>query len=275
MLNEQELKDKELCLKAKELDLKSEELALQRRKNIWWSGPLALAVIGGLIAWFAEMGAEIYKASEARNAKTLETALELVKAAAASTDVERTRTNIRFIIDLELAPPDLAGKLRAYLAKPDATLPSGIGAVGLSGALAGLSISSASGGETSRTPPSSQPASLGETGWFYLGKSDDKETNWVESSAIGTFEMVPSDQTGRGIPVSVGQKIEMPLVGKIVRTLSPKYLRDGGIPGQRVQSPVMRTLNPGTVLKIKSIDDQGRDNQLPVLWAEVEVQNQK
>ena len=271
MTTDQELKKTEFVLKEKELMLKAEELASGKHKPLWWSGPLGLAVIGGLLAWGTNMFVEPYKASEARDAKTLEAALDIIKAAAASNNIEHTRINLQFIIDVELAPVDLRQRLKAYLNRPDAPLPSGIGTAGPTAASVGAGNATAS--DAARTPPPSQPASTGETGWFYLGKTNAEGTKWVASSAIGTFELVSAGVQNSAI--SVDQTVDTSLVGKTVRTLSPKYLRDGGVPGLRVQSPVKRTLNPGTFLKIKSIDNIGRDGGLPVLWAEVEVQGRQ
>lgn len=268
MPSDSELKKRELDLKEQELALKTDELVVERRKIIWWSGPLALAVVGGLIAWATSMGVEAYKAGQEAEAKMLQAALDMVKAAAAPENIEKSRTNLRFIIDVEIGPKDLRDRLAKYLNKPDATLPSELGGAGFLGTSVARTGTSPS---VPILPPApAQDASSGETGWFYLGKTDEKEAKWSTSSAIGTFAIGPAG--GQVQPVAVDGSIPSPLVGKTLQTLAPKYLRDGGVPGQRVQSPVKRTLNPGTVLLIVSIDNVGRDGGLPVLWAEVKVQ---
>ena len=69
MPSDSELKKRELDLKEQELAIKTDELAVERRKIMWWSGPLALAVVGGLIAWGTSMAVEVYKAGQRRMRK--------------------------------------------------------------------------------------------------------------------------------------------------------------------------------------------------------------
>lgn len=264
-LSAEEIKQQELSLRAEELKVAAEKLRIETRKSIVWSAPLILAVIGGLLGWAANMGVEFYKANASKDAKLLETALDLIKASHVPGDVEKTRANLQFIIHIKLGPDDLRENLDRYLNRPDAPIPSLNGSLSPAIPLAPSLNSPIQ--NTFGKAPSSEPARKGETGWFYLGREADG--NWITSSAVGTFAFVDNGNTGS---ISVGQKVGS-LEGKTLKTLSPKYLRAGGSPGQRVRSPVMRTLAPGTVLQIISVDNAGKDpdDGRTVLWAEVRV----
>lgn len=265
-LSDSALKERELQLKTRELELKAEEIAQGRRMAIWVSAPIAVAVVGGLITWIGSLYVEQYKARQAREATEFQAALDIVKAAAAPEKIEKSRTNLRFIIEVEIGPQHLRDKLKAYLDKPDAPLPSEVGVAGA------LQARMPAGSDAPSAPPSSSSVPSGDEGWFYLGKVDSTKTKWVNSSALRTFGIVPDNGGNDVQPVEVGTPYA-DLNGKTIRTLATKYLRDGGVPGKRVQSPVKRTLSSGTTLKIVEIDDVGEDAGEPVLWAKVKVQS--
>jgi hypothetical protein len=298
MLTEHELQVKELALKTQELDLKNRELELGKKKpNIFFS-PLLLTMIVAILGIFGNLGLEAYKAGQAREAKSFDTALELIKAAAASGHVEQVRTNLKFIIDVELAPDSLRSKLNTYLSRPDAPLPGAIGQPT-------LADNSPTGGVSPRViaavvqqaqqqqaeqravpmvpvvpapPPTTAspapPPSLAAapppprapivltTGWIYLGKTTPDDTRWEKSSADGSL---------RFPDLPAGAKISAELIGKTIETTSSKFLREGGPPGRKVQSAIKETLRPGSKMRVKSIDNIGRDEGMPVVWAEVEV----
>lgn len=271
---DQNLEAKELEIRERELDLRVKQLAQEKQKTIWWSAPLIIAVIGGVLGLAANCATEYVKAQHAREEHMLQAALDLVKQARApGNGVEQTRSFIQFVIDIELGPADLRKKLQDHLNK-DRPLPTAPPS-------AGVEATNTQPSSASRQLPSSdQPAKQDETGWFYLGKTDKNIQKWVTSSAIGTFEILPLDgksdcpdvpATVKGTPVSVDEPVAEPWEGKVIRSLGWKYLREGGQPGERVRSRVKRTMEPGTVLKVLSLDSAGRDEGLPVLWAEVKV----
>lgn len=290
MVTPQGLALRELAIREQELELKRQQLSHERRKTIWLSAPLTLAVVGGIFALSADYviedvksrhmrGIEALKAQQNQEAHMLAAALDLVKQAAApGAEVEHTRRFLQFVLDVEIGPLELRNRLQAYLNKPDAQLPPALPTVAASTPMV-ISVGQPS---ATRALPSNQPAGSGETGWFYLGKSDVDIKRWVGSSAVGTFEILPNDgrtdcpkdvtAATKGRTVAEGDSIEASkLIGKTIRTLGSKYLRGAGAPGERVRSPVARTMPPGTILRITALDDKGRDDRLPVLWAEVEV----
>lgn len=296
MLTEHELQVKELALKTQELDLKNRALELDKKQPSIFLSPLLLTMIVAIIGIFGNLALEAYKAGQAREGKSFDTALELIKAAAASGHVEQVRTNLKFIIDVELAPESLRKKLTIYLSHPDAPLP---GAIGQPTAF----DNSPNGGVSPRVvavvqqealaqqrpmpivpapPPaptngvpntSGQPApppvaaappppAVLATGWIYLGKTSPDEMKWVQSSADGSLR-IPE--------LRANARISDQLIGKTIEITSSKYMREGGPPGRKVQSAVKDTLKPGAKVRVKSIDNIGRDDGSPVLWAEVEV----
>jgi len=134
---------------------------------------------------------------------------------------------------------------------------------------------SATPGDTARaaTPntcvaASVNPAAAG--GWIFLGWTETTQDHWVDSPS-GTKSLSFDGATPNpDKSVDLGK-----LGGQCLRTLSVKYLRDEGGPGQKAQAAVKRTLRPGTHLRIVEVDAAGVDehtnNRYPVIWAKVEV----
>jgi hypothetical protein len=113
-----------------------------------------------------------------------------------------------------------------------------------------------------------------ETGWIYLGRTtaDDKSA-WDTTNS--TFDSLRYDQAKFHSSGTIAPGFPSQLKGECLTTKAPKYLRDQGQPGQRVQSAVRRVLPNGARLRIIEVDDTGTDIEngvtRPVVWARVEV----
>jgi hypothetical protein len=112
------------------------------------------------------------------------------------------------------------------------------------------------------------PAAAG--GWIFLGWTETSQDHWVDSPS-GTKSL-----SFDGAPRNPDKSVDLgKLSGQCLRTLSVKYLRDEGAPGQKAQAAVKRTLRPGTHLRIVEVDSAGVDDhtnsRYPVIWAKVEV----
>ncbi|CAN5553092.1 hypothetical protein BH10PSE6_BH10PSE6_55520 [soil metagenome] len=273
MLTSEELKSPELKLKAQELAIQADQLELEKRKAIFLGVPVLVAIAAGLWSWHTSLTVEKYKADQAKEARYLDAALDLAKAAASSSSVEISRANLRFILAIEVGPEDFRNKLTKYLNTPDAVLPTELSSRNGVAVVAHAAAPAVRSSDTGAIPTANQPGTSGETGWFYLGKTDGAKAKWTESSAISTFAFLKDcTDEGSASAVAKDERVELTkLQQKCLRTTATKYLRDGGVPGQRVLSAVKRTMKSGTTLKILKIDDLGSDEGLPVIWAQVEV----
>lgn len=274
MPTDEELKRQDLEIKARVLALQADQLRLEKLKAIFLGVPVLVAIAAGLWSWHTSLAVERYKAEQAKEARYLETALDLAKAAASSSSVEISRANLRFILAIEVGPEDFRQKLTKYLNTPDAVLPTELSSRNGTAVVAQSAAPTVPSVDTNAMPRPNLPGASGETGWFYLGKTDAAKAKWTESSALGTFALL-KECGDKDTPNSVekNERVELAnLEQRCIRTTATKYLRDGGAPGRQVLSAVKRTMKSGTTLRILKVDHVGSDDdKLPVVWAQVEI----
>lgn len=209
------------------------------------------------------------------------TTIELVEAAKASQEsASRTEAAENKIVIVQDKLNQLEEAVAKFSGPQAADLKNSIAATQQAAAAAQSSIAEAS-QDTARAlerisevrakiDPNAPPPPA--TGWYYLGKLSKDRTQWLPSSARDNLHFEPPFADGKDLIA----QLSAPGITRKVYSTGKKYIRsEDTVSGNRAAGKIVRIVRPEVPVRIGEIDAKGVADGDTVVWALVQVPEER